>query len=163
MIWYYEHEMPQLGEIRQGSVLGYKTLAKRIWHACEICGKERWVLFIKGKPENRCCANCSRKMAAQLRRNYRGSQNPHWHGGVHYGDGYVFIWQPEHPRADPHGYIKRAILVLEEKLGRPLLPSMDTHHINGIKDDDRPENLIEISKAQHMSLPRITSQRTTAS
>lgn len=32
-------------------------------------------------------------------------------------------------------------LVVEEKIGRKLLPSERVHHINGIRDDNRPENL----------------------
>ena len=60
--------------------------------------------------------------------------NPNWGGGQHYYRGYVFVYQSNHPHAH-RNYVKRAILVLEEKLGRPLLLGMDAHHINGVRDD----------------------------
>lgn len=63
--------------------------------------------------------------------------------------GYVLIFKPEHPEAMANGYVKRARLVLEKKLGRPILPGMRSHHINEIKDDDRPENLQEISQPEY--------------
>lgn len=50
---------------------------------------------------------------------------------------------PEHPRADKSGMVLEHIPVLEEKIGRPLdwRRGEQVHHINGVKDDNRPENL----------------------
>jgi hypothetical protein len=56
--------------------------------------------------------------------------------------GRVWIRLPEHPRAKKNGYVQRAIVVLEAKLGRYLdWPREVAHHINEDKGDDDPKNL----------------------
>jgi hypothetical protein len=46
-----------------------------------------------------------------------------------------------HPNADARGRIYEHVKVMAETLGRPLAPGENVHHINGVRDDNRPENL----------------------
>ena len=48
---------------------------------------------------------------------------------------------PGHPRARGTNYVFEHILMMEERLGRFLLPDENVHHKNGVKDDNRLENL----------------------
>jgi HNH endonuclease len=74
--------------------------------------------------------------------NLSGESNPLWKNyRIKEGSGYVLIKMPKHPRANNYGYVLEHIVVLEEKLGRPLRDKEVTNHINGKKDDNRPENL----------------------
>ena len=54
--------------------------------------------------------------------------------------GYVMLRRPDHPRASG-GYVFEHILVVEQQLGRHLLPDETIHHLNGVRDDNRIENL----------------------
>ena len=82
----------------------------------------------------------------------RGPTHARWKGGTTRRQGRVYVWTPDHPRADQHRYVPRATLVAEQSLGRPLVPGEVVHHRNRVKDDDRPENLAVMTTAEHSRL-----------
>lgn len=76
-----------------------------------------------------------------LFRNRSGENNPNWKGGRKKRDGYILIWNPKHPHCSGKSYVLEHRLVMEKHLGRYLKPEERVHHKNGIKDDNRIENL----------------------
>jgi hypothetical protein len=73
-------------------------------------------------------------------------------GRVKHSFGYIWIYSPNHPYRDSRKYILEHRLVMEKHLGRYLKPEEVVHHINGIKDDNRIENLMLYSNnGEHLS------------
>jgi len=79
-----------------------------------------------------------------------GINSPNWKGGKYKRNGYVFRYKPEHPFPnDCKKYVAEHRLVMEEKIGRYLTKDEMVHHLNGIRDDNRIENLQLLLKNQH--------------
>lgn len=55
--------------------------------------------------------------------------------------GYVVRYLPEHPNASNWGRVSQHVFVMAEHLGRPLREGENVHHRNGIRHDNRIENL----------------------
>lgn len=62
--------------------------------------------------------------------------------------GYIKIHNRDHPSSDKGGFIFEHRTVLETHLGRFLFKDETVHHKNGIRDDNRLENLELWSKSQ---------------
>lgn len=78
-----------------------------------------------------------------------------WKGGRRKSHGYVEIKKPEHPFADSEGYVKEHRLIMEAELGRYLATKEYVHHINGVKTDNRIENLQLINPSKHSIIHHI--------
>lgn len=79
----------------------------------------------------------------------RGEQSPNWKGGHTKQNGYIMIYKPNHPFAHKSGYVAEHRLVMEKHLGRYLESYEFVHHVNGIREDNRLENLKLVTKRNH--------------
>ena len=113
---------------------------------CPNCGK-----LIQ--PSSMMCPSCARlgKRNPFFGHGKCGDKNPHWKGGRAYDSyGYILVSSTISPAVNTQGYIREHRMIMEKYLGRILLETEVVHHINGIKDDNRLENLMKFaSQAEH--------------
>lgn len=120
----------------------------RFWLCLCDCGVEKEIN--QGHLRQGHTKSCGCGIVEALRKRTR-ENHPSWKGGRQITHGYVKIKGPEnHPRNDIKGYILEHLLIMEQKIGRPIRRDEDVHHINGVKTDNRPENL-ELWNRSHPS------------
>lgn len=72
---------------------------------------------------------------------------------VVYG-GYIYELCPNHPKANPFGFVPQHRLVVERRLGRYLLPKEQVHHKDFEPLNNDPDNLQLMTRSEHMRLHR---------
>jgi len=83
-----------------------------------------------------------------------GENNPNWKGGRKMLHGYIIVYSPKHPSAVKN-YVPEHRLVVEKNIGHFLKSTDLVHHVNKIKDDNRPQNLMAFKNhAYHSNFHR---------
>jgi len=138
--------MLQIGEVHLGKDIGDKITpsGRFVWLACLDCGKERWVRMRTDQPDAKRCRHCARK----------GANNYKWNGGRYKETyGYIYIALDSfsffYPMVKRENYVYEHRLVMAKHLGRCLQPWEIIHHKNGIRDDNRIENLSLTTRGSH--------------
>src|SRR3990167_1633602 len=117
--------------------------ANRRWpdRRCHICGKQF-------RPKGEKSKYCSRRCLWDNNGGHNRKEEVWWTNGKGYVEGRVWI-------NDKPVHMKQHRWIAEKYLGRPLLPSEDIHNVNGIKSDNRIENMEVLEHGRHSKLSNL--------
>jgi len=118
--------------------LFYKEGKSRAFDKC-ICGN------FKQKSSKKCykCRGLNKDGTFRIKKSYEKK---------HKSNGYFMIYKPNNHKANYLGYVAEHIFLMEKKLNRKLKKGEVVHHINGIKEDNRIENLKLMTSSEHSHL-----------
>ena len=124
---------------------GYRNHGSYYIMECIICHKHFKIIGttikLPGEGGKYCSMKC-RNIATKR------EGNPHWKGGKITYQGYVMIRRDRMTKKG-NKYQFEHRLIMEQYLGRYLKPEEIVHHINGIRNDNRVENLVLTTKSKH--------------
>lgn len=91
-------------------------------------------------------AGCPTRRRGDYKGLNSGPNNANWRGGRSIlPSGYVQVTSPIHKRGRDFEHR----VVMSRVLGRPLTRDEHVHHLNGIRDDNRPSNLVVLDASTH--------------
>lgn len=152
-----------LANPREGDVIrvasGKRNSCFKCWQSCPSCGEFRWVFRNKRKPKQ-LCIRCSAALLVKAEADKRVAEGqPRYK--VTYRGGYRIIrigmdspfWSMARVRGKGKvpktGIVAEHRLAMAEHLGRCLELWEIVHHKNRVRDDNRLENLLVVTKQQN--------------
>lgn len=110
----------------------------------KFCSNKCYGTFLKDNPSARNHFKDGAKAWNKGLKGYHsGKRHWKWKGGrrLNKSNGYIEIYTPGHPYTNYKKIVYEHRLIMEKHIDRFLYPKERVHHINGIKTDNRIENL----------------------
>lgn len=140
--------------------INQKLSSNEISEQTEIDRTTIWKLLHQYQIPIRSQSEAHKLVAVSGRQHFlSGPDKPNWRGGRTTDGEYIKCLCKGHPRANQDGYVFEHILIWEQTHNQPVPPGWVIHHLNGIKTDNRPENLIAIPKSKHWAYIPALKQR----